>query len=453
MKIFSRTTALCPECNVKTDARIIEDEGAIFLEKLCVTHGNSRALICSDAKWYADSLHFLKPGTPPKSRSVQEYNGCSDSCGLCPSHKQHTCLPVIEINTECDLNCPVCLKNERKDFSLTSQEFTSIIDTLQKCEDSVEVINISGGEPLLHPELETFIGIANDKGILQTTVSTNGLQLLKNSELRQMIKETGTLIALQFDGFLPETWKRLRGIDLSEQKLEIISLMEEEGIRYSLVATIEKNINENEVEDITDFFFKSQALSLMFQPASFTGNAHSMGDPLQRTTIPDVIAGAERSSFINSGDFIPLPCCHATCFALSYYLKADDTTYVNMKEFLGTDRYIDSIANRTLPGLDAESYQTIMARIYDMWSAQDQFSTDTLIMDRIRSILRKLNQSGFSSKAAFDIGRESVKAVFIHQFMDRHTFDFGRVIKCCNHYPTANGKLIPMCAANVLGRE
>ena len=57
--------SLCPECKRKVIARIIEDEGKVYLEKFCVTHGRSLALICSDEKWYKESTAYIKPGKSP----------------------------------------------------------------------------------------------------------------------------------------------------------------------------------------------------------------------------------------------------------------------------------------------------------------------------------------------------------------------------------------------------
>ena len=47
-------------------------------------------------------------------------------------------------------------------------------------------------------------------------------------------------------------------------KRELIAMLEAEGIRYSLTATIAKDVNDDEIPSIADFFFSSKAFSLMF---------------------------------------------------------------------------------------------------------------------------------------------------------------------------------------------
>ena len=90
---------------------------------------------------------------------------------------------------------------------------------------------------------------------MQTTVSTNGLLFLSKPELLRIFRETGALVALQFDGFKPQTYERLRGRDISAEKIDIIKILEKEGLSYSLVATVAKGINDDEIANIADFFF------------------------------------------------------------------------------------------------------------------------------------------------------------------------------------------------------
>ncbi|UCE21741.1 MAG: radical SAM protein [Candidatus Aminicenantes bacterium] len=411
----------------------------------------SYALICSDPEWYQESTLYVRPGQSPLGFSVKEFKSCPDSCGLCPEHQQHTCLPVIEITSHCNLNCPICLKHFQKPINMTLNEFRNILRQLHTFEKNLNVINLSGGEPTLHPELEDFLKVSSEENIHQVTVSTNGIKFLTDEKLRKLFKKTGVIASLQFDGFLPQTYELLRGSDLSAQKKEIIEVLEDSGIKYSLVATIAKDINDHEITDIVDFFFKSKAISLMFQPAAFTGTASSQDfDPdSHRITIPDVVKEAEKSEHIKKGDFNPVPCSHYSCFAVSYYLIVNRGNYLNLKDFLGRENYINILTNRAYPGLDKEGFTVIKERIYDLWSASDSSDASEHILQRIREIFKKLNLDSFSAREVFNLGIESMTSLFIHQFMDVHTLDFKRLVKCCNHYPLADGRIIPMCAQNV----
>lgn len=440
---------ICPLCLKKVQAQVIEMEGKIYLRKCCSVHGLSDALICSDADWFNKSKSFNKPGQETRSISVNKFNGCPESCGLCPQHLQHTCLPVIEILSDCDMSCPVCLKRFEKEFKLDLKEFTHILDTVIRCERQVPIVNISGGEPLLHPQLKEFLEMCIAKGITQPTVSTNGMRFLDEPSLIDAFRSTSAIVALQFDGLNTSSNVKLRGRDFTKKKLDVINLLEKEKISYSLVAVVARGLNEDEIPAIVDFFFESKAISLMFQPLSFTGKACSMKSNEMRLTIPDVIKSMAGSRFVRQQEFIPLPCSHYSCYALSYYLATEPGEFVNLLDVLGKEDFMEIISNRTLPGLDLQGYSTIKEKLYQLWSAADTCTPNDKILKRIKAVFKELEQVGYSPRNAFRIGAESMKGIFIHQFMDVDTLDFNRLSKCCTHYPKTDGRLIPMCAQNV----
>jgi uncharacterized radical SAM superfamily Fe-S cluster-containing enzyme len=448
-KIYSHTLGLCPICRQKVQARIIQEHGQVYMEKFCPKHGKTRVIISSDVEWFEKSADYVKPGQEPLNRNVAEFTGCPESCGFCPQHQQHTCLPVIEITSNCQLRCPVCLKGFKTSFTMSTSDFDRIIDNLFYTEGKVDVINISGGEPLCHPEFEKIIQIALEKGVSQVTVSTNGIALLREKRLRDLFKETRTIVALQFDGFLPETYKYIRGKDLSKQKLQLIEVLEREGILYSLVSTILKEVNDREIKTITDFFFQSKALTLMFQPIVFTGKAGKMESEKHRMTIPCIIHEIQQSHYIKKGDFNPLPCSHFSCFALSYYLKVDNDQFYSLKEFLGEENLLNVCANKTLPGLDHEGYSIMRNRMYDLWSAADSATLNEKVLKRVKEVLKSMDSGQLTNSQKIALGAAHMKGIFIHHFMDLHTMDFGRLVKCCNPYPQVNDRLIPMCAENV----
>jgi uncharacterized radical SAM superfamily Fe-S cluster-containing enzyme len=436
----------------KVQARVVEMDDKVYLEKFCPSHGESRGLISSDVDWYRASLNYVKPRQFPYHNGVEAFRGCPESCGSCPEHQQHTCLPVIEITTHCNLSCPVCLKNLDDKKWMSRKVFEEIVDNLIRCEGRIDVLNLSGGEPTLHPELIDFLHLAREKGVVQSTVSTNGLQLLKKPAFRHAFKETGAIAALQFDGFLPSTYEQLRGRDLSREKLETISLLEAEAIPYSLVATVARGVNEEEVTDVVDYFFSSRAISLMLQPISLTGEAQRFDDDC-KLTIPDLVHAIERSQYVTPGDFNPLPCSHFSCFALAYYFVLGEGRFLSMKEFLGDDIYLDVIANKTLPGLDSTGFESIRNRLYDVWSLCDADSLGEQALKRIQQVLREVSAEKMTPQRAIAIGARSMKAIFIHDFMDLSNLDFARLIKCCNPYPQSDGRLVPMCAQNIFFQD
>jgi uncharacterized radical SAM superfamily Fe-S cluster-containing enzyme len=168
-----------------------------------------------------------------------------------------------------------------------------------------------------------------------------------------------------------------------------------------------------------------------------------------KLTIPDVVHAIERSAYVNKGDFNPLPCSHYSCFALAYYFILGEGKFLSLKNFLGAPDYLNVIANKTLPGLDSAGFDVIRNRLYDVWSLSDAGSLGEQALKRIQEVLRSAASDGIDPKKLVALGTASMKAIFIHDFMDATTLDFGRLIKCCNPYPQRDGRLIPMCAQNI----
>ncbi|HOX50631.1 MAG TPA: radical SAM protein, partial [Fibrobacteria bacterium] len=160
----STTQSTCPECRRKVPAQVVERDGAVYLDKWCPDHGSDSVLVSSDASWFRESVHHVKPRQVPLELQVEGFRGCPESCGFCSEHRQHTCLPVIEILRDCDLRCPVCLKGEVSDDRMDLATFGKVLDTLVAAEGAVPVVNLSGGEPTLHPDLPAFLALARAKG-------------------------------------------------------------------------------------------------------------------------------------------------------------------------------------------------------------------------------------------------------------------------------------------------
>src|SRR5215207_1647335 len=94
-----------------------------------------------DADWFLKSLTYIKEGSIPLKYSTAVEKGCPDDCGLCPDHEQHSCLPIIEITNHCNLECPICIVQNRHNYDMTKEEFARILDGLVEKEGVLETIN------------------------------------------------------------------------------------------------------------------------------------------------------------------------------------------------------------------------------------------------------------------------------------------------------------------------
>ena len=129
------TRSICPTCRAVIDAQILLRDGSVFMRKRCETHGWFEGLIYADSRAYVDQAKYNKPGQAPARISTEVSRGCPLDCGLCPEHRQHTCLALIEINTACNLDCPVCFANAGAGFNLTVPEVERMLDRFVELEE------------------------------------------------------------------------------------------------------------------------------------------------------------------------------------------------------------------------------------------------------------------------------------------------------------------------------
>ncbi len=458
---LSATRALCLTCGQLCDAKIVQRGQEIHLLRWCPEHGPSEALVSSDAAWYLASLAYVKPGTRPLARAVAQAGTCPEACGLCPEHQQHTCVPILEITGRCDLDCPVCLVGHRRatEPELTLTQVERIGDALVRYEGRINMLTLSGGEPTRHPQLLALVDALRRPEVGMLSLSTNGLRLARDPALLAALVERQVVISLQFDGSSPEVSQRLRGrADLPALKLELIERIAALGGRISLTYTLVPGLNEAGLAEALRLLYENDAVvSLMVQPVACTGQvAQRLGLDEQRPlTLPDAIrhlvAGAAGSLAVS--DFTPLPCSHPTCFALTYLLKTTAGTLVPLPRLVEPGPYLDIIKNQALMGTDLDTLLQIKDALYSLWSSDGQMPERDVVLATVRRLLLDLNdlRRDAGHQELIDVGVRNVKSIFIHDFMDRATFDLSRAIKCCNHYPQADGRLLPACVRNNLG--
>ena len=175
---YNLTRSICPECKKTIDAQILVKDNKVIMRKYCQDHGWFEALMSSDFENYREWERYNKPGTLPLEFQTEVVRGCPDDCGLCSSHQQHTCLGLLEITQSCNFDCPVCFASAGTDQQhqhLSFETVKQMIHTLLKSEGKVELIQISGGEPTVHPQILDIIAYAKNTGRIHTILlNSNG---------------------------------------------------------------------------------------------------------------------------------------------------------------------------------------------------------------------------------------------------------------------------------------
>ena len=131
---------------------------------------------------------------------------------------RHPLLVHIIPTRRCNLSCTYC--NEFDDFSkpVPTEEMFQRIDRLG--EMGTAIVTISGGEPLLHPDLDAIITRIRKNGIIAGLI-TNGYLLV--AERIQRLNRAGLeYLQISIDNAVPDDVSK-KSLKVLDQKLELLA--------------------------------------------------------------------------------------------------------------------------------------------------------------------------------------------------------------------------------------
>ena len=60
---------------------------------------------------------------------------------------------IIETNRQCNLNCTHCMRGDAQDLTITPEIIDKLLDQI----DFIVELDLTGGEPFLHPEIIEYL--------------------------------------------------------------------------------------------------------------------------------------------------------------------------------------------------------------------------------------------------------------------------------------------------------
>jgi uncharacterized radical SAM superfamily Fe-S cluster-containing enzyme len=335
-------------------------------------------------------------------------------------------------------------------------EVKRAIDTLVAAEGQPDVLQLSGGEPTLHPEFEQILQYALSQPIHYVMINTNGIRLAKDAELVAKIAEHKhrVEIYLQMDGVEDFVFEKLRGQPLLATKLQALDRLGEADLNVTLVATLQAGVNEGQLGGLLELAAQRPWVSgLSLQPATYSGR-HYLPEQLEsRITAPDCIRllCEQSQARLSESDFFPLPCAHPNCHVLAM-------CYRHEGQLVPLTRFIDATANRDLLANGLSFTRDEGKRLAQLYMARNACCGPNGCVDSDPALVSlgspaRIAEDFFAKAIEKELGSKQLLRITITSFLDAYNFDVRRVMKCCTHHVLPSGHIIPFCAYNVLYRN
>jgi 7,8-dihydro-6-hydroxymethylpterin dimethyltransferase len=442
---YDFTLSLCPECLKRVDAKIVFEDDRVFMLKTCPDHGFQKVLIATDIEYYKNIRNYNKPSETPLKFNTKTHYGCPYDCGLCQDHEQHSCLTVIEITDRCNLSCPTCYAMSSPHYGRhrTIEEVEKMLDIIVENEGQPDVVQISGGEPTIHPDFFEILNIAKKKPIKHLMVNTNGIRIAKDFEFAKKLAGYAPdfEIYLQFDSFKPAVLEQLRGKDLTDIRLQALKHLNELNLSTTLVVTLQKGLNDDEIGKIIEFALQQKCVrGVTFQPTQIAGRTENFNPATDRITITDVRQKIiDQTNLFQPNDLVPVP-CNPDALVMAYALKLGDNTFP-LTRYIDPQILLDSSRNTIVYEQDEKLHGELL-KIFSTGISVDRVEKN---MQQLLCCLPMIQAPGLKYENLFRI--------IIMRFIDAYDFDVRAIKKSCVHIVHKDGRIIPFETMNLFYRD
>ncbi len=442
---YDFTLSICSTCLRRVDAKIVFENGNVYMLKNCREHGFEKVLIATDIEYYKTLRNYNKPSETPLHFTTKTHYGCPYDCGLCQDHEQHSCLTVIEITDRCNLQCPTCYAMSSPHYGRhrTVEEVEKMLDIIVASEGTPDVVQISGGEPTVHPDFFAIMDIARKKPIKHLMLNTNGIRIAKDFEFTKQLASYAPdfEIYLQFDSFKSSALEQLRGKDLTEVRMKALEHLNALNLSTTLVVTLQQGVNDDEIGKIIEFALQQKCVrGVTFQPTQVAGRTENFNPATDRITLTDVRQKIlDQTNIFKPNDLIPVP-CNPDALVMGYALKLAGQTFP-LTRYIDPAHLLDNSRNTII----YEQDDALKEKMIDI------FSTG-ISVDRVEENMKQL-LCCLPQIEAPGLGYDNLFRIIIMRFIDAYDFDVRAIKKSCVHIVHKDGRIIPFETMNLFYRD
>jgi 7,8-dihydro-6-hydroxymethylpterin dimethyltransferase len=435
----SQSSSLCETCLRVVPAKVIIEDDKVFFLKRCKDHGVMKTMISDDLAYWESQKLWLKPGDRPLKTQSKTEVGCPFDCGLCPDHEQHSCLAIVEIDEACNLACPVCFANatDQHGSHLPVATVERMLDALVLSEGEPDLVQISGGEPTIHPQFFEILDACKARPIRHVMINTNGVRIAQDPAFVDRLASYAPRLEvyLQFDSLNDNALMDIRGAKLSRIRQQALEQLERVGLATTLVAVVKRGVNDTEVPDIIKHALTWKCVrGVTFQPVQDAGRNEGFAAKDNRIVLTEIRRRVAEAGVFTLEDMIPLP-CNTDQICIGYGLRQGDQV-TPITSLLPRELMLNGPNT-----ISYEAYPALRDKIFDLLSlATAQANTE----DKLAGLLCCLPHAMVPEQMSY---ADSFRVVIL-QFLDRYNFDLGTVKRSCVHFVTPEGQIIPFDTYN-----
>ncbi len=445
---YDTTQSVCTQCLRPVEAKILIKDAQVFMDKWCPAHGTERVLIADDADYYRLCREvFVKPPEMPQRFATPMQYGCPYDCGLCPDHMQHSCLSVVEITDHCNLRCPTCYASSGPE-RLTHRplaEVIAMLDAVVASEGVADVVQISGGEPTLHPQLFEILDAARERPIRHLMLNTNGLRIAQEPGFAERLAAyaPGFELYLQFDSLQREPLLDLRGADLRRIRTQALERLEALGLSTTLVMTVKRGVNDGEIGELIRHAAGYRCVrGVTLQPVQDAGRVEAYEAARHRLTVSEIRRRiVEQSGVFSAADVVPVP-CNPDTLAMAYALRTPEGGLQPLTRFLDPQTLVQGAANTIV----FERDPALKEQVFKLFSTNHSPESQAHCLSELMCCLPQIS-------APASLGYQDVFRVLVVQFMDAQSLDIRALKKSCIHMARPDGRMIPFESYNLFYRD
>jgi len=403
-----------------------------------------KTLISDDIHYWRQQKLWIKPGDRPLVAQTRTEAGCPFDCGLCPDHEQHSCLAIIEINQACNLACPVCFA-DATDIHGTHRPLTEIermLDALVRSEGEADLLQLSGGEPTLHPDFFAILDAVKKRPVRHVMINTNGIRIAQDPAFVARLASYAPRleIYLQFDSLNDDALVDLRGAKLSRIRRQALEALERVGLSTTLVAVVKRGVNDGEVAAIVRHALTwSCVRGVTFQPVQDAGRNEGFAAEANRVLLTQIRREVAKAGVFGLDDMIPLP-CNPDQICIGYGLRQGQEV-IPITSLLPREMIVNGPNT-----ISYEAYPELRESILGLLSLA---TTQANTKEKLAGLLCCLPHVTVPA----DLSYANSFRVVILQFLDRYNFDLATVKRSCVHFVTGKEQIIPFDTYNTFYRD